>query len=209
MNDISESEQRLSAALERIDYGIDRLQAATRAAEKQAAFSPAPAAISEDMADLQRRQTAALDRAQQRLAAAGAEAARLASANDRLMEANRVFLSGNQGRDAALHALEAEIEALRAARSAEIAQMGDILAALEAMLGIPETAPLPPSHPAEDAFLDISAEFSADVEALPIEGRVLRFERDSQDLASEDDANEAREGDTTHAITAPDTDEKG
>lgn len=184
MNDISESEQRLSAALERIDYGIDRLQAVIKTAQSRPAPPPTIASpISDDMASLQQRQTKALDRAQQRLAASGSEAARLAAANDRLMESNRALIAGQSGAgagDAVLQALETEIEALRAARAAEIAQMGDILAALETMLGIPETEPLPPSDPAQEALLGTPADFSSDVEPVPMEGRILRFDREDE-----------------------------
>lgn len=188
MNDIAACEQRLGVALDRIDYGLDRLFAAMRRAG-DAATAPAIApttlpeaepAASDDMAALRRRQETALERARQRLAAAGAEAARLAAANDALIAANRALIEAGdtpERLDAVRKALDAEIEALQAARAAEIAQMGDILAALETMLGIPETAPLPPDMPAEVP----QAGFDGDVELLPQEGRILRFGTSGED----------------------------
>ena len=124
MNDVAACEQRLGMALDRIDYGLDRLFQRMRAAE------PAPAE----------------DAVPARLAESGAEAARLAEANDALIAANRALIAAGDapGRaDAERQALDAEIEALRAARAAELAQMGELLAALESMLGLPETPPLP------------------------------------------------------------------
>lgn len=181
MNDIAACEQRLGVALDRIDYGLDRLFAAMRrageAAPAMATTMPeAEPAASDDMAALRRRQETALERARQRLAAAGAEAARLAAANDALIAANRTLIEAGdtpERLDAVRKALDAEIEALQAARAAEIAQMGDILAALETMLGIPETAPLPAEVP--------QAGFDIDVELLPQEGRILRFGATGED----------------------------
>lgn len=172
MNDIAACEQRLGVALDRIDHGLDRLFRAMQ--RTQAPPAPETAqeaeASGDDMAALRRRQEAALERAQQRLAATGTEAARLAAANDALIAANRALIAASDTPsqiDAVRRALDAEIEALQAARAAEIAQMGDILAALETMLGIPETAPLAADVP--------QAGFDGDVDLLPQEGRVLRF----------------------------------
>lgn len=194
MNDIAKCEQRLSLALARIDQGIDRLQEAMRQeaaipdppADPQADAdrgSDDPAKVGEGIADLHRRQQAALDNARARLADAGAEAARLAAANDQLVAANRALIEaqGVEARSSAAHdALEAEIEALQAARASEIAQMGDILTALEAMLGIPE--------PAQAEAGIATAGFDSDVETLPQEGRILRFGRDDGGQGDDDSA---------------------
>ena len=94
---------------------------------------------------------ARLAEAHERLAAAGGQAARLAAANDELAQANRALIEASaspevwaeHGEAAALAALQAEVEALRAAREAEVAQMGEILDALDRMLGVTTT---PRSH---------------------------------------------------------------
>ncbi|WP_195759802.1 hypothetical protein [Paracoccus sp. S-4012] len=114
MSDLSASERRLLAALDRIDRSIDLIRA--REAE-----APAPAAEG------------------------ASEAARLAAANDELIAANRALMAALDGQgggeDASRRALEAEIEALKAARAAEIAQLGDVLGALEALTGRQDGGP--------------------------------------------------------------------
>ena len=149
MTDIAACERRLGVALDRIDKGLDRVFEAMRRPD------PPPAATAEGV-----RQSLA----------GGAEAARLAAANDALIAANRELIAAGDSPDridAVRKALDAEIEALQAARAAEIAQMGEILAALETMLGVPASPPLPPDVP--------QAGFEGDAELLPQEGRVLRF----------------------------------
>lgn len=173
MNDITACEQRLGVALDRIDNGLDRLFEAMRRAE---ATGPALAsdagseAGGDDVTSLRRRQEAALTLAQTRLTESGTEAARLAAANDALIVANRALIAASDTPaqiDAVRKALDAEIEALQAARAAEIAQMGDILAALETMLGIPETAPLSPDAP--------QADIDGDADLPQQQARLLRF----------------------------------
>lgn len=68
------------------------------------------------------------------LARAEQDAARLAAANDALAEANRALLAGPEAGDGASAALEAEIEALRAARAAEISQLSEIVHELDRLL---------------------------------------------------------------------------
>ncbi|WP_181953507.1 hypothetical protein [Paracoccus luteus] len=159
MTDISVSERRLIAALDRLDYAVER--AAARLAAQAAAVPPAApvpeAPLSDGVAALHDRQAATLEALQMRLAeahehlaGAGEQAARLAAANDGLASANRALIEAasdwaGRGPDAVAAALNAEIESLRAGRAAEIAQMGEILDALDRMLGVtaPRPRPLP------------------------------------------------------------------
>lgn len=161
MSDISASERRLSAALDRLDQLLDTQPAAVPAAApgedpaeiaaltlqleqlqaendqlRQAPAAEAPAVQpdqdtvqpDQDQDDLRRQ----LDEATQRNA-------EMAVANDQLAEANRNLIeaqeTGGIGADEIRDALEAEVKALRAARQAEIAQMGEIMAELERLLG--------------------------------------------------------------------------
>ncbi|RKS44103.1 hypothetical protein BDE18_2935 [Paracoccus pantotrophus] len=155
-DDLNLSEKRLIAALDRIDQFLDR------AAARQAP-QPVPAdadaalqlhelqaenrRLSQELAALHARQSDTLSTCEQRLAEAhrrlveaGEEAARLSAANEALTEANRALIAARQGDgapDEARRALEAEIESLRAARAAEVAQMGEIVDALDRMIEAP------------------------------------------------------------------------
>lgn len=152
MSEIAASERRLSAALDRIDQ---LLEAGTA--------RPAPAAqpddsdltdrLDEALAENARLATeiaalrehsdgpleVALAETRNRLAGATDEAARLAAANEELAESNRKLIEardqvGDEATETVQQALEAEIEALRAARAAEIAQMSDLVIELERLL---------------------------------------------------------------------------
>lgn len=177
MKDLSAAERRLIAALDRMDHAVER--AARRMAELAAA-RPAPSApagpdaadVSAEIAALHDRQAVTVEamqqqlgRAHERLAETGARAAQLAAANDALARANRQLseLAGGapadwarEGGAAILAALEAELAALRAARAAEIAHMGEILDALDRMLGVPPASP-PGPCPAQAAALPLGA----------------------------------------------------
>ena len=108
---------------------------------------------------------AQLAQSHDRLLGAGQEAARLAAANEALAEANRTLIVGaGVTADTACLALEAEIESLRAARAAEIAQMGDLLAELDRMIETPRpdiadaagaAIPVAIAAPAADAVLEM------------------------------------------------------
>lgn len=153
--DLTASEKRLIAALDRIDQFIDRAGAARQAppdaadaaaaeAEEEAQRLATELAALRDshaaaLAELEARLAAsedALSHANDRLAAAGEEAARLAMANEALAEANRRLI-GPPGPepDEIRRALEAEVDALRQARAAEIGQIGDIVDTLDRMIG--------------------------------------------------------------------------
>lgn len=166
-DDLEASERRLVAALARIEGLVEAIPPARPAPAPGAAAAadgqPALARLLEEsraenlrlgdeIAALRERQAGQIARMRdrleglnRRLAASGAEAARLVAANRRLAEANRALIAaaaapvddaaGGEARGGAvLAALEAEIESLRAARAAEVGQMGDILDALERML---------------------------------------------------------------------------
>lgn len=122
MTEISASERRLSAALDRIDQLLEAGTARPRA---------------DDDPRLGQLETA-LSETEARLREAQDGAARLSAANDELAAANRLLIeateTGGVTRDEALEALQAEIAALRAAREAEIAQMAEIMAELARLL---------------------------------------------------------------------------
>lgn len=128
MSDISVSERRLSAALDRIGQFLDRGGRA------------APGPDQDLRAELEAAQ-ARIDALTERLGQhdMAEQAARLAAANDELAAANRALIEavagGNNAVEAVSQALEAEIEALRAARAAEAAQLGALMAEVERLLG--------------------------------------------------------------------------
>lgn len=126
MSDISAAERRLSAALDRIDYLIEAAQSQRPAAQS----APAAPNAADDTS---------LEDAQQRLLRASDEIARLAGANDQLVAANCALIEAQEdGGDlgaAVSAALKAEVSALRAARAAEQAQVDEIMAEVERILG--------------------------------------------------------------------------
>jgi len=179
MSDISASERRLSAALDRIDRLLElaprpqaedhqRVEELTRqlheaqdqnsrlSRELEAAALPAasPGDRGAELADLQTRLDAATE-----------QAARLAAANEDLASANRNLIdaqaTGGIGEDEVRDALEAEIQALRAARAAEMGQMSEIMTELERLLAEDE-ARAKPSEPVE-----VAAEVAGDAGGLP------------------------------------------
>jgi hypothetical protein len=157
MQDITELEKRITTALERIGKGLDRLAAQPKPAASSAAASPAaPAAealraqLEEEKsltAQLQARLRAAkereakgdlqekLDRLTQDLDVKGLELQRMRRVNASLREQLEALRSAQTAgvTDASLinKAMLAELDALRATRLTEIAEMDDILAALE------------------------------------------------------------------------------
>lgn len=149
-DDLTASETRLTAALDRIDRLIDRAVGATADADSGAELQDSRAEnrrLSQELAALHERQAeslaaceARLAEAHQRLVAAGQEAARLSAANEELARANRALIdAAGLPQDEARHALEAEVGALRAARAAEVAQMDDIIDTLDRMAGADAT----------------------------------------------------------------------
>lgn len=137
MSDISVSERRLSAALDRIDQFLDRGGVVHAA--------PGPDLRAELEAAYARIETLTEQSGQQDMAE---QAARLAAANDDLAAANRALIQAvageGDGIEAVSIALEAEIEALRAARAAEAAQLGALMAEVERLLAEDGAAPAAP-----------------------------------------------------------------
>lgn len=146
MSDITASERRLSAALDRMDQLLDL--GVRPAAPAEAATEP-PVPHDDTAPD-----ASALADLQARLDAAAEQSSRLAEANEALIAANRDLLdaqaTGGIGPDEARAALEAELSALRAARAAEMAQMSEIMTELERLLA-EEPAAIDQPLPGPDA----------------------------------------------------------
>ena len=208
-DDLTASEKRLIAALDRLDHFIDRAGLARAAAPAAAAASGDHAGIearlhaahdenqrlSGELVLLHERQTAQLadygirlTEANERLLGAVQEAARLAAANEVLANANRALIAAaGAPADEARLALEAEIESLRAIRAAEIAQMGDLLAVLDRMVGTPapETTEAPRA-PAPAAVVPAVAPAVVPMLEMPMPEQVTEFAGASHDAASAD-----------------------
>lgn len=136
MSDISASERRLSAALDRIDQILE-----VGLGQRVPTGNDAPEAGLK--ADLE---------------AANAQITALASANEGLIAANRALMKDGGEGDAAMQALEAEVAALRAARAAEIAQLDTIMSQLEAHIGLSTLRGEPePREPKADSADDLKA----------------------------------------------------
>lgn len=125
MTSFADSEKRLIAAFGRIDAALDRFVQSSPAIDAGAA--PSANGSDDRFAELQ-AENKALKR---RLAEANEEAARLARANAALVAANAEL---TQGKDASEDALQAELDALKAARAAEIAALDEIMTGLEILL---------------------------------------------------------------------------
>lgn len=154
MQDIIELEKRITAALERIGKGVDRLATQPRpsgpAPTPPAADATLRAQLEEEKsltAQLQARLRAAkereaksdlqekLDRLTQELDVKGLELQRMRRVNASLreqLEALRTAAAAGTTEPGLINkAMAAELEALRATRLTEIAEMDEILAALE------------------------------------------------------------------------------
>ncbi|WP_265500476.1 hypothetical protein [Paracoccus beibuensis] len=144
MSDITASERRLSAALDRMDKLLDARPARDGGDPDALADLTRRLADAESRnADLKRqlsegRQPRGDADLQARLDTATEQSARLSAANEELMAANRNLIDADQtggvGEDERREALEAEISALRAARETEMAQMSEIMTELERLL---------------------------------------------------------------------------
>ena len=155
MQDITELEKRITAALERIGKGVDRLAAQPRQAVSVApSAAPADSALRAQLeeeksltAQLQARLRAAkdreakgdlqekVDRLTQELDVQGLELQRMRRVNASLreqLEALRTAAASGATEPGLINkAMAAELEALRATRLTEMAEMDEILAALE------------------------------------------------------------------------------
>lgn len=154
MNEIAASERRLSAALDRIDQlletGLGRTGSAD-ASDIQAELSAAQAENQQLLAEIAelRTQSPSVDEAQMPATDKGEQLTRLAAANEELITANRALLDA-AGADEAIDeirkACDAEVEALRAARFAEIANLAEIMGELDRLLGQEKSAPAKPAR---------------------------------------------------------------
>ena len=150
MSEIDALQQRLTAAMDRIAAGTSALGAAKGAdtAELQAALEDekiANAQLTERVRKMSERQEAALAEAraaseatQTRVAAMDLELQRLRKANDQLRESNAALRTANEEGVGEPHlinkAMMAELEGLRAARAADVAEASSILGALGPLL---------------------------------------------------------------------------
>ncbi|MEL6807696.1 MAG: hypothetical protein AAFO97_07935 [Pseudomonadota bacterium] len=150
MSEIEALEQRLTAAMDRIAAGTHALGAAQGAdtAALQAALDDektANAQLTERVRKMSERQEAALAEAraaseatQTRVAAMDLELQRLRKANDQLRESNAALRTANEEGVGEPHlinkAMMAELEGLRAARAADVAEASSILGALGPLL---------------------------------------------------------------------------
>lgn len=164
MQEISQLEQRITAALERIGKGVDRLSApsgaapvAPAAASEPAASEPGPAAdetlraqlaeeksltaqLKERLRSLKEREVKAdqqdkIDLLTQQLDVQGLELQRMRRTNgalrDQLAALRAAQAAGVTEPQLINKAMAAELDALRALRLTEMAEMDEILAALE------------------------------------------------------------------------------
>ena len=150
MSEIDALQQRLTAAMDRIAAGTSALGAAQGAdtAELQAALEDekvANAQLTERVRKMSERQEEALAEAraaseatQTRVAAMDLELQRLRKANDQLRESNAALRTANEEGVGEPHliskAMMAELEGLRAARAADVAEASSILGALGPLL---------------------------------------------------------------------------
>lgn len=148
MSDINEFEQRISAALERIGKGFDRLSAGTGGSDQSEALQAALAAEKSANAQLEERvrairekQDGHLAQLETRLAklSARAEAAeqeidRLRAVNAELRANNAALRQANAGGLGSVGLINegmlAELEALKALRDSDRAELDQILAEL-------------------------------------------------------------------------------
>ncbi|MEO0379111.1 MAG: hypothetical protein AAF252_02510 [Pseudomonadota bacterium] len=150
MSEIDALQQRLTAAMDRIAAGTSALGAAQGAdtAALQTELDDektANAQLTERVRKMSEQQEAALAEAraaseatQTRVAAMDLELQRLRKANDQLRDSNAALRTANEEGVGEPHlinkAMMAELESLRAARSADVAEASSILGALGPLL---------------------------------------------------------------------------
>lgn len=153
---VGELERRLAVALDRIARGLDRMAAAAPAArpdpevarlrEALEAERAEKAQLAERVKAIKERQETHVGQLERRLSrlteqadVQGLELQRLKKALIQLREANRLLREAQEAGvadPAAINrSLQAEVEALRAARTAEIAELDEILAELRPLVG--------------------------------------------------------------------------
>lgn len=162
MTDVKQIETRLSRALDRISSAADKLakpaqtapvvEADPDAARLQAeleAERAKTAQLTERVNAVRQRQDSSVASMERRLARMteqldlqSLEMLRLKKANSKLIEANRQLREGHEAQviepSAINRALVAELEALRAERASELAEMEDVLGELKPLMGAGE-----------------------------------------------------------------------
>lgn len=161
MTKLAELEKRIDRALERIAHAAATMRAAQPApaasggdsSENRAQLESERARnadLTERLEMLRRRHDGAVTTLERRLARLmeqldlqSLEMLRLKKANTKLIEANRQLREGNEAQviepSAINRSLVAELEALRAERAAELAEMEDVLAELKPLLSSEES----------------------------------------------------------------------
>lgn len=152
MSEISELEGRITAALDRISRGVDGLsdgagdtaevERLTQALEEErtatAQLEQRVKALREKLDEKVSALEAALDEAREAVTAMDTELQQLRDVNDQLRESNVALRDANAAglADADLinAAMMAELDALRATRAADAAEMGAVLTQLDAIL---------------------------------------------------------------------------
>ena len=150
MSEIDALQQRLTAAMDRIATGLGSLGSASGAdtEQLQAALEDEKivnAQLTERVRKLTERQDgavaeakAASEAAQARMAAMDLELQRLRKANDQLRQSNAALRTANEEGVGEPHlinkAMMAELEGLRAARAADVAEASSIIGALAPLL---------------------------------------------------------------------------
>ncbi|MDT8855854.1 hypothetical protein RNZ50_12665 [Paracoccaceae bacterium Fryx2] len=179
MSDISELERRITAALERIGKGLDRMAAEPAAAAEATATVAGPAGVDEGLqaaldeertanAQLSARLRAVKEREAQAVARLEAQVARMTRQLDvqgldlqrmrkttvQLREQLRVLREAQTGGQADPQminkAMLAELEALRATRLSETAELDEILAELAPLIEMPPTGAAPQTKEVPD-----------------------------------------------------------
>ncbi|RLJ59995.1 hypothetical protein BCF46_0187 [Litoreibacter meonggei] len=139
MTDVTELEQRIITALDRIAYSADQIASAPAAPDadmveeleiERDTNARLVEAGQQNLARMERMETR-VTRLTDRLETMEAENKRLQAAMDALRETNKQLRAANaehQGADASINtALETENNALQAARTADLAELDDIL----------------------------------------------------------------------------------
>lgn len=155
MSDVKELEKRLGDALDRIARSARSLNSGTASAADSATIADLraqleaernkTAQLSERVNAVRQRQDSSVTSLERRLARMteqldlqSLEMLRLKKANTKLIEANRQLREGHEAKviepSAVNRALLAELEALRAERAAEMAEMEDVLGELKPLV---------------------------------------------------------------------------
>jgi chromosome segregation ATPase len=156
MSDIEQLQQRITAAMDRVAYGLTQLGGGD-AAEMQALRTAldeektVTAQLTERVATLRQKQesekaetAAAMEDIRSKIGAMDLELQKLRQANDKLREANQALREANRNGVGDAHLINAsvlaELEALRTAREVERAEADTILSALAPALSAKEEA---------------------------------------------------------------------